>query len=187
MDKFRIRVLAKTEPDQIRTIQASGDGSCVQCDCDGFDGFFCSHIDAVLCARERAMVLTEDHDFADLLSDLVCESIQPPPSWKASWRGNMAWRGLSTRRRRDALKPIVCFTGKLRRPRSELLREAEERGWETINSPSSKITVLVAEDPMGKSGKLRAARNNGTPILTSDDWESLLLDWDSENSDTGIR
>lgn len=181
MDGLRVRVVAKTGKDQIRTIQAPADGSSVHCDCEGFDGAFCSHIDAVLCAGERAMVLKEDHEAADILGDLVRGGIQPPPGWKASWRRNMRWRGLSTRKQRDLLKPIVCFTGKLMRARSDLLREAEERGWETINSPSSKTTVLVAEDPMGKSAKLRAARDNGTPILTSDDWESLLLEWDSRN------
>lgn len=178
-----IRVQAKNDAEEYRIITVGSDGSSVICDCDGFDGRICSHIDAVLLAQERAMVHSDDWGAADHAVVLAGSRIVVPGDWKGSWRKNLRWRGLSSRgsvsRRakiRDHNKPLVCFTGTLDRPRAELIAEAERCGWETIDSPSPFTDVLVAANPLGSSRKLKAARRHGTPIVTSEEWASLLTD-----------
>lgn len=179
-----VRVLAKTQGGAYRTISISEDGGSVVCDCQGYVGGFCAHIDAVLVAGERAMVPDEDHQTADLAMTLVAKTITTPANWKAAWRNDRAWRGLSrsgTRRaaaRRADGKSIVCFTGgKLAgRNRAAFRAEAEANGWATINSASRSTDVLVADDVHGSSGKLKAARAYGTLIVSYDDWQELMTD-----------
>lgn len=176
-----IRVKAKTDPEAFRVITVGDDGSSIVCDCDGFIGGICSHIDAALVAQERAMVHPDDWRSADRAAALVGTRIVVPTDWKGSWRKNLRWRGLSsrgsvTRRVRDHSKPLVCFTGTLDRARAELIAEAENAGWETINSPSPYTDVLVAADPLGNSNKLKAAREHGTPIVSCEEWSTLMTD-----------
>lgn len=173
--------MAKSDPSDHRTIQVAQDGSAVSCDCAGFDGSICSHIDAVLIAAERAMVFEADRAAADRACAIVSGRITVPSTWKGSWRRETRWRGLiglRQRRRpdRDSTKPLVCFTGALEHPRAELIKAAKEAGWETINTPSPYTDVLVAADPCGNSAKLRAARANNTPIVSPDQWREIMLD-----------
>ena len=175
-----IRVRAKTRGDGHRQLSVSDDGLTVVCDCGGFtSGQFCSHIDAVLLAGERDMVLEDDHGFADQAMALTKELIVVPENWKASWRSNMPWRGLSQKgarrqRVRGSGKPLVCFTGG--KNRADWTHAARVNGWETIDSPSRFTDVLVAADPVGASRKLIAARQNGTAIVTYEQWQVLTLD-----------
>jgi hypothetical protein len=175
-----IRVLAKTVASEHRTVIVTRDGGAVSCDCDGFGGVICSHVDAVLIAEERAMVHPEDRELADVATALVRGRIVVPDTWRAAWRKNLRWRGLSSRgsvrRVRDGSKPLVCFTGTLDRPRAELIAQAQAAGWETIDSPSPFTDVLVAADPLGASRKLKAARTNRTPIVTCEEWSELMHD-----------
>jgi len=175
-----IRVIAKTAAAQPRTIVVSDDGGSVSCDCAGFGGDFCSHIDAVLVAQERAMVVADDIDLARRAIEVIAGRLCPPESWMGAWRKNLRWRGLTgegrSRRVRDQAKPLVCFTGTLDQPRSKLIEEARTYGWETIDVPSPFIDVLVAADPQGSSGKLKTARKNGTPIITREEWSVLMTD-----------
>lgn len=178
-----VRVKAKTQGGVFRQISISDDGSSVACDCQGYSAGFCAHIDAVLVAGERAMVIEDDHPIADLAMTLVAKTIATPENWKAAWRNNRAWRGLSrsgTRRavqRRDG-KSIVCFTGGKAeaRNRTEFRAEAEANGWATINSASRSTDVLVADDVYARSGKLKAARAYGTLIVSYGDWQNLMTD-----------
>lgn len=176
-----IRVSAKTSAGEFRTIRIADDGSNFECDCKGYSVQFCAHIDAVLVAQERAMVHLDDWAAADRAVALLATRVVIPDDWKGSWRKNLKWRGLSsrgasTRRVRSNNKPLVCFTGNPGRPRAELKAEAELGGWETIDSPSPYTDVLVAADPLGTTGKLKAARKNGTPIVTLDEWTTLMTD-----------
>jgi hypothetical protein len=178
------RCASKTEADVFRIVTVFWPGPQVSCDCPGFDGVICSHIDATLIAGERAMIPVEDRDMVDTAMRAIAGRIVVPDTWKASWRWNYAWRGLPTRkygeRRYPAVglsgKPIVCFTGAMPRPRKELLREAEAAGWETVDRPHPSITVLVAADPNGGSNKLQFAREHGIPILAFADWTTLTTD-----------
>lgn len=179
--RMKIRVQAKSAADEYRHISVSPDGTKIQCDCDGFSGSMCSHIDAVLIAQEQAMVHPDDRKVAKTAIKAIAGRLDTPPEWKGSWRKNLRWRGLSsqgsiTRRVRDETKPLVCFTGKLHKERAELIQEAEANGWETIDSPSPHTSVLVAADPTGSSSKLMNARKNGTPIITGEEWVMLMED-----------
>lgn len=175
-----IRVSAKTRVAEYRTITVAEDGSFVECDCNGFGGLICSHIDAVLVAQERAMVHSDDLVLADRACALVGARIVVPDDWRGAWRKNLRWRGLSSRgakrRVRDDSKPRVCFTGAMDRPRAELTSEAELNGWEVMGSPSPYTDVLVAADPLGTSGKLKKARQHGTPIVSPEEWSLLMTD-----------
>lgn len=178
-----IRVHAKTKGDEYRQLTIAPDGTAVRCDCRGFQNGFCAHIDAVLVAGERAMVADEDHAIADAAMILVTKVIVTPENWKASWRDNRSWRGLTrtgARRAkiRAAGKPIVCFTGgkNAGQNRAAWMANAHANGWETINSASRSTDVLVADDVCGSSGKLKAARQNGTMVVSYDDWRDLMMD-----------
>ncbi len=127
------------------------------------------------------MVHPDDWSLANRATILVDGNIAVPDNWKGAWRKNLRWRGLSgrsvTRRaNRDGSKPLVCFTGTLDLPRPQLVDEAKRMGWETINSPSPYTDVLVAADPLGTSAKLKAARKNGTPIVSREEWSIVLTD-----------
>lgn len=139
------------------------------------------------------MVPDEDRSLADEAMKAIAGRITIPTTWKASWRWNYEWRGLPTRRlgrqRRPAVglsgKPIVCFTGAMPRPRKELFHEAEAAGWETVDRPHPSTTVLVAADPNGGSNKLQFARENGIPILTFEDWNSITVEGEIVESGGG--
>jgi hypothetical protein len=186
-----IRVRAKTYGDGHRELRVSNDGLTVDCNCGGFLSGFCSHIDAVLLAGEREMVFEDDNAFADQATALVSGKLEAPDDWKASWRGNMRWRGLSRsgarrQRVRQSGKPLVCFTGG--KDRAGWTSEAQARGWDTIDTPSRFIDVLVAGDPTANSRKLSAARQNGTAIVTYDEWCVLMTDGVLPSSEvTAIR
>jgi NAD-dependent DNA ligase len=174
----KLRVKAKSDPEQYRTITIWHDGARVDCNCDGFNGSFCSHIDAVLVAQESAMVHGDDQRLATQAIEIVQGRIEVPQDWKGSWRKDFHWRGLPSRGgvrvERDFSKPLVCFTGTLSRERSLLSSEAVEHGWEVINSPSPHTTALVAADPRGMTKKLKYARSKGTPIVSEEEWKSLM-------------
>jgi hypothetical protein len=171
--------MAKIEPGVFRIICVR-DGRAA-CDCNGYDGKFCSHIDATLVAGERAMVPDADHSIADQAMMAVAGKIRVPADWKGSWRKMMQWRGLSAGRPRSSRTgatglPIVCFTEAMPKSRATLLEESRNRGWEPVNTVHSLIDVLVAADPAGNSAKLTYARQKGIPILTYNEWISLSLD-----------
>lgn len=183
---YRVHAIKVGFPD--RTITIADDGSEVSCDCDGFnDTFrysavkFCSHIDATLIANERAMVPPEDWETVERALRQIRIKLAPPSEWKASWRKNLKWRGLSRQgavvNPRDTSKPLVCFTGTLPgKTRKEWIEEARELGWETTNEPSRFTDVLVAGDPSAASAKLKVARKFSTAIVTSEEWLSLMND-----------
>lgn len=181
---FRVRVQAKTDAEAFRTITVSNDGTEVSCDCDGFNGEICAHIDAVLIAQETAMVHPDDLSAAIAAVRAINGRLSAPSYWMASWRKILWWRGLSRRtfrRKRDQSKILVCFTGKLSRPRLVMTEEAITYGFETIDSPSPKIDILVAEDVLGTSAKLRSARSLGIPILSSEGWDLLIFNMKNED------
>jgi hypothetical protein len=145
-------------------------------------GSICSHIDAVLFSGERAMVHPEDIGMADIATPLAQKYLALPSQWRGSWRKNLRWRGLSgsrpfrTHRSLDKAKPLVCFTGTLPVPRTAAADAAKAAGWEVMGSASKVTTVLVTENPMGTSRKLVAARAAGTPIVSYEEWQELMLD-----------
>ncbi|MDP3689562.1 hypothetical protein [Bradyrhizobium sp.] len=180
--QISFRCTAKTDPDEFRTISVAWPNFELSCDCDGFNGVICSHIDATLVAGERAMVPEEDWDLADQAMVSVQDLILVPPDWRGAWRQDLVWRGFTSVRRGPRRivgedgKPVVCFTGAMPRPRKSLIAEAEAAGWDAVDNPHSKLDVLVAADPNGKSAKLAFARKNGIPVLTFSEWGSLTID-----------
>ena len=180
-----IRVETSSAPGSYVHVTVSPDGEQIACSCDGVAIYrqkLCRHIDAVLIANERIMVHPEDVSIADAAYKASAGKIAVPSGWKASWRRDLRWRGLAVIQRRprnprDGGKPLVCFTGTLDgKSRKEWLAEAVANGWETTEAPSRFTDVLVAADPTGKSAKLKAARENNTPIVSADEWAALMID-----------
>lgn len=129
------------------------------------------------------MVLPEDIGLADRATALMRGRIAVPESWRGHWRGNLRWRGISHEGRMRRLpervghKPIVVFTGEMPAgSRDAMKAEAIRNGWDVTGKVSGYTDVLVAADPSGSSAKLTAARANGTPIITPDEWADLMLD-----------
>lgn len=179
---------AKTQG-QIRTITVFPAQCTAICDCDGFDGEICSHIDATLIAGERFMVPEEDRGIADQAMQVVSGYLSVPHYWRASWRRNRVWRGLSKPRRSSEdmrkqfgddyySRPKMCFTGSGPRRRNDLAAEAREQGWQVVNKPQKGIQLVVAEDPSGNSQKLKLAKQNAIPILSYEEWEDITVDSD---------
>lgn len=177
---MQIRVVSQSIPDYYHLVTVSDDGAKVSCSCPALGGF-CSHIDAVLVANERAMVHPDDLAIADEARALTLGKIAVPSSWKGSWRGEFGWRGLKRQAAnynpRRSGRPLVCFTGTLRgKTRKQWLDEAVANGWDTTDEPSRFTDVLVAADPEGKSAKLKAARTFSTAIVNAEEWQEVMLD-----------
>lgn len=185
-----VRVRAKSDPDEYRTIQFHTGRAELSCDCDGFDGTICAHIDAVLIAGERYMVHRADWHAADEVAALVAP-ITPPPGWKGSWRRDKVWRGLETQHRKSptpsrrhealgiaeedfSLRPGVVFTGQFPESRTALADEAEQHGWRTLGTVTTQAKVLVTGEVIG-ANKLRAAKANGIMIVDLETWRSTHL------------
>ncbi len=177
-----IRVHAKTEGGEYRQLTIPDDGTAVHCDCRGFHNGFCALIDAVLVAGEQGMPFDEDHAIADAAMHLIAKVIVTPQNWKASWRGDRAWRGLTrtgTRsgRIRASGKPIVYFTGgkNAGQTRAMWTENAQANGSEPINSASRSTEVFVADDACGVSNELRAVRQSGTMIVNYTEWHDYII------------
>ncbi len=175
------RVDSSSEEHALYTVTVDDAGR-ASCDCEGFGrGRFCRHIDAVLVCREWAMVPEADRPRAEKAMGLAKGKITPPKSWKATWRNDWAWRGLSVNRApvnpRRSGKPLVCFTGTLPgKKRADWIKEAKRAGWDTTNEPSPFTDVLVAKDPDADSAKLKKARDNRTVIVSAEEWAEVMLD-----------
>ena len=155
----------------------------VICSCGGIGLRWCSHIEATLIAGERAMVPEAHRAAADQAMGLGV-ALAPPAEWKAAWRRLLRWRGLTPSRIfhpskvGESGRPVVCFTGAMPRPRKAIAFEAEEAGWEVIDSPHRMTAVLVAMETEGTSNKLRFARRHGIPIVSLEHWTALMTDGD---------
>ncbi|MDH6235137.1 hypothetical protein M2281_005759 [Mesorhizobium soli] len=174
MSIIKFRCVSQRFADVYYEISA-GSKSC-SCQCDGYFEGWCSHIDATIVCGERAMVHPDDLDLAARASARLRGKLKAPDDWKASWRRNMRWRGLATRKFVPSTvglsgRPVVCFTGAMDRPRKEFLAEAEKSGWEPVNRVHSKITVMVSSDPHSATAKMDFARWRGIPILSPEEWE----------------
>lgn len=181
-DEVTFRVLSWSEPGRLHTVTA---GASVHCDCTGFGiSNFCRHIDATLVGGERFMVHEEDRALADQAMKAVAGKLAAPDGWQATWRRDYRWRGLHRKRPsinpRTSGKPLVAFTGTLRGPDGKKIlkevweAEAKANGWDVADNPSPFTDVLVAEDPLGSSAKLRTARANFTVIVSADEWPELM-------------
>ena len=182
--EFAFRVVSWSEPGRLHKVTA---GVSVHCDCTGFGiSNFCRHIDATLVSGERFMVHEDDRAVADQAMKAMAGKLVPPEGWQATWRRDYRWRGLHRKRPsinpRTSGKPLVAFTGTLRGP-DGIIRlkkfwkaEAKANGWDVADSPSPFTDVLVAEDPMSGSAKLRTALANFTVIVSADEWPELMRD-----------
>ena len=171
---LEIRCLAKTEPGVYRHMLVNDKGV-VLCDCGG--SMFCSHIDAVIVAGEIAMVHPLDMDAARKAHELFADLHHAPPSWSASWRKNLRWRGFEVQdrsgwRQLDRTRPVVCFTGKATdgRERKYYKAEAEAAGWTVADKANIHTQLLVTDDVNSTSRKAKLARRDNVPMASYDDW-----------------
>jgi NAD-dependent DNA ligase len=182
LDASHFRCASQSEPGHFWIVREVAAGQ-VRCECPGFETIeFCSHVDATLNSGERAMVPEEDRAVANEIMERMPGPIAAPSDWKANWRRNMIWRGFGSRasvRRRPfsaSEKPVVCFTGKFPKPRSELMRLAIEAGWATVDRPHADIDILVVENAARETNKLQFAREVGVPVLTYEEWVMVSPD-----------
>lgn len=71
----------------------------------------------------------------------------------------------------------ICFTGKLSRPRKELIEIAKEHGFTVKGSVTNDLGHLVYPDDDWRSTKVYEARRRGVNmILESQFWEMVELD-----------
>ncbi|WAB82914.1 exonuclease domain-containing protein [Microcella daejeonensis] len=69
---------------------------------------------------------------------------------------------------------LIVFTGEADRPRSHLEALAEKKGLKVWPSVTKKVRIVVAADPTSISGKAAKARHYGIPILSLDEFETLM-------------
>lgn len=180
---------AKTE-DAHREIKVDTVGLVATCSCKLHQpGHFCAHLDATLIAGERHMVPQDDHAKADKAMVAMAGNIAAPLGWKAAWRNNMSWRGLSKPRIPRLLvdhslehgddyyeRPKICFTGTGPIKRKDLLEQARVAGWQAVDDVQRGLRVLVAEDPTRDVSKLQKARKQAIPIISYEEWATLTLE-----------
>jgi NAD-dependent DNA ligase len=63
----------------------------------------------------------------------------------------------------------VCFSGKMKHPRSYYEKMAKEKGYEPVNTVSKSLTRLVIA-PNTESTKVKKARLLNIPIVEVDNW-----------------
>ena len=83
-------------------------------------------------------------------------------------------------------KPSVCFTGKMPEKRSFYEALARERGYDTADSVTGNLSLLVAADPAENSSKLVKARKLGVKILALEEFlrnGALLSEPEEEQPD----
>jgi DNA ligase (NAD+) len=68
----------------------------------------------------------------------------------------------------------ICFTGKFTRKRPELEKLAKEAGASVKKSVTRDLTYLVMADPNSTTAKARAARKNGTRLLSEGDFIAMV-------------
>jgi DNA ligase (NAD+) len=68
----------------------------------------------------------------------------------------------------------ICFTGKSIRKRPELEKLAKEAGASVKKSVTKDLTYLVLADPNLTTAKARAARKNGTLLLSEEDFITMV-------------
>jgi len=74
-----------------------------------------------------------------------------------------------------ALKPSVCFTGKMPEKRSFYEDMAAARGYQAVDAVTKDLALLVADDVEGSSSKLQKARKLGVKIMALPEWLSSEL------------
>lgn len=70
----------------------------------------------------------------------------------------------------SAVKPTICFTGKMPEKRSHYEGLARDRGYEPKDSVTEDLSLLVAADPNSSSSKLAKARKHDVPIQSLEGW-----------------
>ena len=70
-----------------------------------------------------------------------------------------------------AVRGTVCFTGKVSRPRSEMERIAEEKGFHAVDSVGKGLAYLVCGEKAGS--KLAKAQKLGIPVITEEQFYAL--------------
>jgi NAD-dependent DNA ligase len=66
----------------------------------------------------------------------------------------------------------VCLTGSWIKPRNELIKILSEKGYEVQTSVTTTTDILICEDPQAKSTKLQKAKQNGTKLVTYEEFFS---------------
>lgn len=90
-----LRVRFKNTACEYRIVLLDSESSNVRCNCNDFDGVVFGHIDAVFISREDAMVAEDDSEYLPTARIAMQDKIAVPDTWRASWRRDFRWRGLS--------------------------------------------------------------------------------------------
>jgi DNA ligase (NAD+) len=69
--------------------------------------------------------------------------------------------------------PKICFTGKMPEPRDYYEKIAREKGYAPVDSVTRDLSILVAEDPAAKGGKLDKARKLNIKIVNLEEWNAM--------------
>ena len=104
-------------------------------------------------AKEICETLRSESDLLDELLDAV--------------------EAVETKNAAETARPTVCFTGKMPEKRSHYENLARDKGFEPVDSVTSKLSLLVAADPNAAGGKLAKAAKLGVDILPLDEWLAL--------------
>lgn len=70
------------------------------------------------------------------------------------------------------MKGKVCMTGKGPKKRDEFIADIESKGYEFSSSVTKDTNILICEDVEGGSGKLKKARENGTKLMSYEEFFS---------------
>lgn len=77
---------------------------------------------------------------------------------------------ITTKNRLSGSGPTICFTGKMPEKRSYYENLARKHGYETADSVTRELSLLVAADINETGGKLDKAKTYGVKIVKLDDW-----------------
>ena len=135
------------------------------------------YLDALAAAALADGVVT-DNERADLarvalLLELAPETVDSSLTAAAAVRPVEVAPGPAGRRPQPGT--LVCLTGDMSRPRTEIERLLRRAGYVPHPGVTKKVGLVVASDPDSTSGKARKARSYGIPVVgESFLWDVLL-------------
>ena len=114
--------------------------------------------------RLRAILLSKTD-----LSEVQISQMTESQGWALLYAGSTASRKPKDNRHQ------VCFTGFGSSEKDELGKLAEAAGYRVVTSVTKDLQILVAGSGAGPS-KLEKAEQQGTKVLTKEDFYSMLND-----------
>jgi DNA ligase (NAD+) len=110
--------------------------------------------------------------FKETLSQKIIAGIQDRKKEIDSVLKHVTLKSSSSSQKLSGL--TFCITGKLKRPRSQIIKDIEDRGGQVLSAVSKNLDYLVTNNPHSSSSKNKEAKKLKIKTITEKDLKKLL-------------